>query len=517
MTADYEFTYIPGSLASPELLEELAALYSTYYGRWSLTALPPARPGQLVRLSSQRLREWLKKDSRISLAKVDGQVVGYAISIQTTYGTRGLISWVTQLVIHAEHRKRDVAKRLLFSIWGMSDHFAWGLLTANPYAIRALEKATRRRCDPKRIAKNVDKLKAVGKKQTTYVDANTKIQVNSSRSIIDTRFFLDHSGLPEMLSNSKQAAPWALGELPEGWEWLAFTFKDQPEIELSHYEIEQMIKASDQVTKHAYSRMTVDAEHRWARHTEKEVSQVIQWCGLSEQDAVLDIGCGSGRHTLALASAQMRVVGVDYISKSVQAARTEAATRDLLQANFVEGDARCLDLGQTFDAAICLYDVVGSYTEDPDNIEILRTCARHLKAGRRLLLSVMNFELTMHEGKHFFSLEKDSKPLSDLRPSKIMEHTGNVFDPDYYLIDSDTKIVYRKEQFVEGAELPTELIVRDRRYRKDEIENICRTVGLEVEWSRFVQAGHWETDLGPHDTCAKEILLLCRKLEGEIG
>ena len=67
-------------------------------------------------------------------------MVGYAISIQTNYGTRGLISWVTQLVIREDHRKRDVAKRLLFSIWGMSDHFAWGLLTANPYAIRTLEK-----------------------------------------------------------------------------------------------------------------------------------------------------------------------------------------------------------------------------------------------------------------------------------------------------------------------------------------------------------------------------------------
>jgi hypothetical protein len=92
-----------------------------------------------------------------------------------------------------------------------------------------------------------------------------------------------------------------------------------------------------------------------------------------------------------------------------------------------------------------------------------------------------------------------------------MEKTGNVFDPNFYLIDSVTRIVYRKEQFVEGNQLPTELIVRDRRYRRKEIEDMCREVGFEVIWSRFVQSGHWEVELAGQDSRAKEILVLCRK------
>lgn len=89
---DYEFTYIYGSLAQPLLLKELAQFYSRHYGRWSLKS--DYRPGQPIRLTADLLRGWLKKDSRISLAKLDNEVVGYAISIQTRYGTRGLISWV---------------------------------------------------------------------------------------------------------------------------------------------------------------------------------------------------------------------------------------------------------------------------------------------------------------------------------------------------------------------------------------------------------------------------------------
>jgi hypothetical protein len=102
--SDYDFTYIYGSLAQPLLLEELAQFYSQHYGRWSPNA--EYRPGQRIKLTADMLRGWLKKDSRISLAKLDDRVVGYAISIQTNYGTRGLISWVTQLVIHEDHRKR---------------------------------------------------------------------------------------------------------------------------------------------------------------------------------------------------------------------------------------------------------------------------------------------------------------------------------------------------------------------------------------------------------------------------
>src|SRR5260370_13307365 len=303
--------------------------------------------------------------SRISLAKLDDQVVGYAISIQTNYGTRGLISCVTQLVIHEDHRKRDVAKRLLFSIWGMSDHFAWGLLTANPYAIRALEKATRRRCDPKRIRRNVDKIKAIGQERTTYVKRDTAIRVNSKTSVIDTKFFLDHAELPEMLQNAQKTTPWTLGDLPEGWEWLAFTFRDQEEIKLTHYEIEQMIKASDQVTKTAYSRMKVDAGHKWASHEDVEVRQIIEWCGLSDHQTILDMGCDTGRHSLALASVGMDVMAVDYITDCVTTATALAAKNSLPSVRFIEGDGRSINLGREIDHVICLYDLVGSYALEP--------------------------------------------------------------------------------------------------------------------------------------------------------
>lgn len=212
----------------------------------------------------------------------------------------------------------------------------------------------------------------------------------------------------------------------------------------------------------------------------------------------------------------LRVTGVDYVVEAFRQSEAEAIRLHRKEANFVGGDARSISFDKQFDAVICLYDVIGSYADQHQNVLILRNCARNLKAGGNLLLSVMNFEMTRGQAKNFFSLEKDPKPLSDLRPSSIMETTGNVFDPDFYLIDTDTEIVYRKEQFKEGEQLPAEMVVRDRRYRKEEIERLCQEEGLFVNWSRFVQTGHWENDLSPTDPNAKEILVLCTKPENAV-
>jgi hypothetical protein len=98
-----------------------------------------------------------------------GKLVGYAIAVQTKLPYHGIISWVTQLVVHDAHRHQDVGKTLLFTIWRFTNHFAWGLLTANPYAIRALEKATRRRCQPRRIKKHLEPLMKIGPKVAPYI------------------------------------------------------------------------------------------------------------------------------------------------------------------------------------------------------------------------------------------------------------------------------------------------------------------------------------------------------------
>ena len=339
---NYEYRWIPGGFVGQELLEELAALYSGHYGLW---AAGTPRPFQPIRLSPGRIRDWLvHSESRLAYASLDGRVVGYAIAVQPKVPGLGVISWVTQLVVDVEHRHRDVGKRLLYSIWEFSDHFAWGLVTANPYAVRALEKATRRRCNPQRTARHHAKLLGLAPTYIPYLHANTDRVVNDKRSRVNTEFFIDHTELPYMLKDViKPETPWTLGELPEGWEWFAFTFRDQPEIGLSEAEIENMLRTSDAVAKHAYSRMRLDASHAWGKHTAAEVALVMRECRIGPRSTVLDIGCGSGRHVLELAKHGICATGVDYLPEAIE--ERKAAARYQPDAEFHLADARELSLG----------------------------------------------------------------------------------------------------------------------------------------------------------------------------
>jgi len=126
----------------------------------------------------------------------------------------------------------------------------------------------------------------------------------------------------------------------------------------------------------------------------------------------------------------------------------------------------------------------------------------------------MNRELTSHIAENKFRLGSDYNAveiLQKLEASPTMETSGNIFNPKYFLLDDATGVVYRKEQFTQGCELPVELLVRDKRFNKTEIEDMCQAAGLEVVWSRYVQTGNWDISLDPTDAKAKEILLLCRK------
>lgn len=508
----YKFEWLPGALwESEELLEELSTLFSQSYGTWSQQS--STSPGKPVRLSAKRIRLWLSHpNASIATARHGGELVGYAIAVQSKVEEFGIVSWVTQLVVREDHRRNGVGKELLFSIWGFTDNAAWGLITANPYTVRALEKATRRRCNPILIAKHKRRILRLGQKIVPYVKPGTEARIDFGISRINTEFHLEHSRLDDMLARvTTTDAPWQLGHLPEGWEWLAFTFREQPPFGLEREEIDQMMRTSDTITKQAYSRMTLDTSHRWAQHANAEAQFAVKNLQIPPRGSVLDLGCGTGRHSIALGLLGFEVLGVDYLREYVDFARRRAGELMAGRTQFIEGDCRNLKLERQYDATLCLYDVIGTYADDAENLRILKAIAGSLKPGGRALISVMNYTLTESKAKFIFSLREEPDRLLSLPPSRTMEGTGDIFNPDYYIIDRDTRVIYRKEQFAQGHSLPAELIVRDRRYTQREIEGYCLEVGLLIEWSRFVRAGQWEIPLDAKNDRAKEILVLCQK------
>lgn len=510
----FEYEWLPCHLVRQknELIEEMCKLYSEHYGIWSSSVGPPLHPGAPVRLALPRMVNWLQNvDSKVAFARMDSALIGYAIAVQAKLSKGRMVSWVTQLVVHQDYRTLGVGKELLHSMWSFSDHFAWGLLTANPYAVRALEKATRRRCDLKTIKRNKNSIMRFGGKHVPYLDEKVVVTVEGGLSCANTAFFVDHSNLAAMLADvSTASVPWILGGLEEGWEWFAFTFREQDQIALTNQELDKMLAASDQITRQAYARMPMESKaHRWASYTDIEVDFIANYfCGQLPPTA-LDLGCGNGRHAIELARRGCRVDAVDLASTHLEAAAKRMDKRN--PVNFIPGDVREVSLGVTYKLILCLYDVIGSYAENEENDRILKNISLHLSTEGFAFISVMNFEQALTRAVHTFKLRDEPNCLTDLRPSNTMESTGNIFDPNFYLVDTDTRVVYRKEQFSSGAGLPQELLIRDRRFTEDEITVMCRNNGLEVVFSRFVKAGKWDEELSHSD--GKEILLVCRKVQ----
>ncbi|HWC38505.1 MAG TPA: methyltransferase domain-containing protein, partial [Acidimicrobiales bacterium] len=64
--------------------------------------------------------------------------------------------------------------------------------------------------------------------------------------------------------------------------------------------------------------------YSFTRSTESEISFVADALGLAPGMLVVDVGCGPGRHSHALARRGVRVVGVDVAQRFVELARRGA-------------------------------------------------------------------------------------------------------------------------------------------------------------------------------------------------
>jgi SAM-dependent methyltransferase len=98
---------------------------------------------------------------------------------------------------------------------------------------------------------------------------------------------------------------------------------------------------------------TAYLRNAFTKGTEQEVGYLVGALGLDPGQRILDVGCGPGRHSLALARRGFDVIGVDLSPHFVALARAAAAA-EALTARFEELDVRALAYDAEFDAALCL-------------------------------------------------------------------------------------------------------------------------------------------------------------------
>lgn len=121
---------------------------------------------------------------------------------------------------------------------------------------------------------------------------------------------------------------------------------------------------------------------------------------------ILDIGCGTGRHSIELAKRGYKVVGIDLSESQLKGAREKASGLNL-QITFQKHDARNLPFLHEFDLVIMLCEGAFPLMEtDEMNFQILQNAANALKPKGKLFFTTLNglFPL-FHSVKEFLASE----------------------------------------------------------------------------------------------------------------
>ena len=130
--------------------------------------------------------------------------------------------------------------------------------------------------------------------------------------------------------------------------------------------------------------------------------------GYNKDLKILDIGCGTGRHSIELTKRGYHVTGVDLSDSMLQKAQ-ENAKRQQVQVTFVKQDARSLPYKSEFDLALMICEGAFPLMEtDEMNFQILENASNALKTkNSKLIFTTLNglFPL-FHSVKDFLESEK---------------------------------------------------------------------------------------------------------------
>ncbi len=144
----------------------------------------------------------------------------------------------------------------------------------------------------------------------------------------------------------------------------------------------------------------------FTKGTTGEVNFIEKEIHYNTRTKILDIGCGTGRHSIELAKRGYTVTGID-LSESMLNIAKEKASREELLIDFIQVDARKLSFRDEFDLAIMICEGAFPLMEtDEMNFEILKHTSNALKSKGKFIFTTLNglFPL-FHSVKEFLENE----------------------------------------------------------------------------------------------------------------
>lgn len=131
--------------------------------------------------------------------------------------------------------------------------------------------------------------------------------------------------------------------------------------------------------------------HRTIEAAEAESLFAIEQLNLQDNDHVLDLCCGGGRHIAHLSKATPHVTGLDYSPHLLEVAQNQLPTH----INLVRGDMRHLPFNNAFDVITNFFTSFGYFESSKDNLKVAQDLSHALKPGGRFFIDYIAKDYTI--------------------------------------------------------------------------------------------------------------------------
>jgi SAM-dependent methyltransferase len=202
-----------------------------------------------------------------------------------------------------------------------------------------------------------------------------------------------------------------------------------------------------------------------------------------EGDRVLDLGCGSGRHSKHLASKGLQVTGMDLAAGSIR----EAKKLEQARLRFLRHDMRVPFGREAFDYVFSFFTSFGYFDEPGEHLTVVRNMASSLRPSGRLVLDYLNV-------RH---------AEATLIPAERKEIGGVTYRLTRW---TDSRHFFKRILVEDGAGEPREYVERVAKFRLLDFARMFAACGLTPV------ALHGDYHLGPyHAQTSPRMILVARK------
>ncbi len=186
---------------------------------------------------------------------------------------------------------------------------------------------------------------------------------------------------------------------------------------------------------------------------EPEVHFAVEALRLTEDDEVLDLCCGTGRHMFHLLKHVRRVTGLDYSDTLLRAAREALGG----QARLVRADMRAVPMVEGFDAVCNFFTSFGYFAQEEENQQSINHFASALRHGGKFFIDFINSEyivqhLVPHSERSAGEYDIQDARWIDVKGERLNKRTTVIREGHVLEVFTESVRLYSPRRFVEMLE-----------------------------------------------------------------